>query len=80
MENKNMPISIPLAQRISAEQAHEAARLVFGAATPEAPLGLLCETFKRTLRARLKASIAGSRVDTVCREEAIPVEFGEFII
>ncbi len=78
MENDDMSISIPLAQRIAAERTDEAARLVFGAATPESPLGLLCEAFKKTLRARLKASLGGSRVDTVCREEAVPVKFGEF--
>lgn len=73
-----MPISIPLAQRIAAERTHESARLVFGSATPESPLGLLCEAFKKTLRVQLKASIAGSRVETVCRKEAVPVQFGEF--
>ncbi len=80
MENMDMLFSISLAQRVAAERADEAARLVFGAATPESPLGLLCETFKKTFRARLKASIVGSRVDTVCREEAVPVQFGEFDI
>jgi hypothetical protein len=79
MQNKDMPISIPLAQRIAAERTDEAARLVFGAATPTSPLGLLCEAFKKTLRARLQASIGGSRLETVCRKEAIPVQFGEFI-
>jgi hypothetical protein len=80
MANKDMPISTPLAQRIAAERAHEAARIVFSAATSESPLGLLCESFKKTFRARMKASIAGSRVDTVCREEAVPVQFGELTI
>jgi len=78
MANKDMPLSLPLAQRIAAERTDESARLVFGAATPESPLGLLCEAFKKTFRARLKASIGGARVDTVCREEAVPVQFGEF--
>ncbi|WP_309895030.1 hypothetical protein [Archangium sp.] len=79
MQNKDMPISVPLAQRIAAERTDEAARLVFGAATPASPLGLLCEAFKKTLRARIQASIGGSRLETVCREEAVPVQFGEFI-
>jgi len=78
MTNNEMPVSAPLAQRIAAARADEAARFVFGAATPASPLGLLCQAFRNTLRTRIKASIAGSRVDTVCKEEAVPVQFGEF--
>jgi hypothetical protein len=80
MTNKDMPISTPLAQRIAAERTDETARFVFGAATLASPLGLLCAAFRKELGTRLKMSIGGSRVRTVCREEAVPVQFGEFAL
>jgi len=74
----NLALSLPLAQRITAERIHEAARSVFGSATPESPLGLLCQTLKTTLKPLLSASIGGSRVNTECHKKTIPVQFGEF--
>jgi hypothetical protein len=79
IENKDGPISIPLAQRIAAERTNEAAQIAFEAATPESPLGLLCETFKKTLGGLLGASVSGSRVRTLCHKKTIPVQFGEFV-
>lgn len=49
MRTHEGPISLPLAQRITAERIDEAAKSVFTAATPESPLGLLCQTLKKTL-------------------------------
>jgi hypothetical protein len=79
IENRDSAFSLQLAQRITAERTHEATQIVFGSATPESPLGLLCETLKNTLKPLLKASIGGARVNTACREETIPVQFGEFV-
>lgn len=77
MQNDQGPISLPLAQRITAERIHEAARNVFGSATPESPLGMLCQTLKTTLKPLLRASIGGSRVNTECHQKTIPVQLGE---
>ncbi|MFY0522477.1 hypothetical protein ACN28I_04445 [Archangium gephyra] len=77
MQNDKGPISLPLAQRITVERIHEAARSVFGSATPESPLGMLCQTLKTTLKPLLSASIGGSRVNTECHRKTIPVQFGE---
>ncbi|HEX8437510.1 hypothetical protein [Archangium sp.] len=79
IENDDSPFSLPLAQRIAAERANEAARLVFGSATPASGLGLLCEAFKKTFGNLLDASVRGSRVKTACHEKTIPVQFGEFV-
>lgn len=79
LQNDDSAFSLPLAQRISAERANEAAQLVFGAATPESGLGLLCEAFKKTFGTLLDASIRGSRVKTACHERTIPVQFGEAV-
>jgi hypothetical protein len=79
IETDEGSFSLPLAQRIAAERANETARLVFGSATPESGLGLLCEAFKKTFGTLLDASIRGSRVKTGCHEKTIPVQFGEFV-
>lgn len=79
IETDDGPFSVPLAQRISAERANEAAHLVFGVATPESGLGLLCEGFKTTFGKLLEASIRGSRVKTACHKKTIPVQFGEAV-
>jgi hypothetical protein len=79
IQNDNGPISIPLAQRITAERIHEAAEVVFSAATPESGLGLLCESLKKTLKPILWASIEGSRVMTPCHKKSIPVQLGDFV-
>jgi hypothetical protein len=79
IETDDDSYSIPLAQRIAAERANEAARLVFGSATPESGLGLLCEAYKNSFGTLLEASIRGSRVKTGCHEKTIPVQFGEVV-
>ncbi|HEX5748043.1 MAG TPA: hypothetical protein VFZ09_17510 [Archangium sp.] len=79
IENEDAHFSVPLAQRIAAERANEAARLVFSSATPASGLGLLCEDFKAEFGALLGVSIRGSRVKTACHEKTIPVQFGEWI-
>lgn len=79
MRTRNGPVSLPLAQRITAERIDEAAKSVFTAATPESPLGLLCESLKATVTRLLDASLKGSRVQTLCHEETIPVQLGESI-
>jgi hypothetical protein len=79
IQNDDGPVSVPLAQRITAERTHEAARIVFGSATIESPLGMLCETLKTTLKPLMTASIRGSRVRTLCHEKTIPVQFGELV-
>jgi hypothetical protein len=80
MQNNKGPISLPLAQRITADRTHEAARSVFGSATLESPLGLLCEKLKTTLRPLMNASIGGSRVKTPCHEKTIPVQLGGLLL
>ena len=79
IQNNDGPISLPLAQRITAERVHEAAEAVFSAATPVSGLGLLCQALKTELKPTLWASIEGSRVMTPCHEESIPVQFGELV-
>ncbi|WP_257448075.1 hypothetical protein [Archangium lipolyticum] len=79
IRSKDGPISLRLAQRITAERTHEAAEAVFSAATPESGLGMLCQTLKTTLKPMLWASIEGSRVKTPCHKKSIPVQFGDFV-
>jgi hypothetical protein len=79
MRTRNGPISLPLAQRITAERIDEAAKTVFRAATPASPLGLLCESLKATVTRLLDASLRGSRVKTRCHEKTVPVQLGESI-
>ncbi|MCY1036460.1 hypothetical protein OV207_33795 [Corallococcus sp. BB11-1] len=75
METKALgPISLPLAQRISADCANLSAQAVFSAATPATPLGLACTEFRDTLTLALSKAIYGSRVKQLCRQEATPVE------
>jgi hypothetical protein len=79
IENRDGPVSIPLAQRVAADCANEAAIAVLGAATrvPDPPLGILCETFKTTYGQLLSAAVSGARVTRVCNKKAKPVLFGE---
>ncbi|QRO02438.1 hypothetical protein JRI60_08530 [Archangium violaceum] len=79
IQNDDGPISLPLAQRITAERIHEAAEVVFSSATPASGLGLLCESLKKTLKPMLWASIEGSRVKTSCHKKAIPVQLGNLV-
>lgn len=75
IENRNGPISTPLAQRIAARCANEAAYTFFKSTTPETPLGLACEGFKKTYHLVLNRALSGSRVKTQCHEKTTPVEF-----
>ncbi|MCY1044477.1 hypothetical protein OV208_24365 [Corallococcus sp. bb12-1] len=68
------PISLPLAQRISADCANLAAQKVFSATTPVTALGLACMEFRNTFKVALFGAIRGSRVSMECRSETIPVE------
>jgi hypothetical protein len=74
------PISLPLAQRVAAECANEVAYAVLETASrePDPPLGLLCESFKTAYGVRLSAAIAGAQVTRVCDAKTKPVVFGEF--
>jgi hypothetical protein len=70
------PISTPLAQRISADCASQAALQVFSATTPEMPLGLACESFKTTYGLILGKAIKQSRVTKTCHEKTSPIDIG----
>jgi hypothetical protein len=67
-------MSIALAQRIAANCANLAARIAFAPTTPETPLGLACEGFKRTYSDVLYKAAIGSRVKTMCHKKTEPVE------
>lgn len=69
---KSGPISYPLSQRIAADCANLAADTAFGATTPATPLGLACETFKKTFKATLWRAVEGSKVVTICHEATSP--------
>jgi hypothetical protein len=76
VENYEGPISIPLAQRVSADCANTAADIVLGSATDETPLGLLCENFKTAYDSILNRAIAGAHVTKMCHRLAKPIKFG----
>ncbi|WP_233585881.1 hypothetical protein [Corallococcus sp. CA054B] len=80
LRTREGPISTALAQRIAADRINEATQRVFGAATLESPLGMLCESLKVTLRTSFEASLAGARFRTRCDAKTTPVEFGDFIL
>nr|WP_216626928.1 hypothetical protein [Corallococcus exercitus] len=69
-------ITLPLAQRIAADRINEASQAVFSSATPDSPLGVLCELMKAQLRRTFEASLAGARFRAQCDERAPPVLFG----
>ncbi len=69
-------ISTPLAQRISADCASQAALEVFSSTTPEMPLGLACENFKTTYGLILGKAIKQSRVTKTCHEKTTPFDIG----
>lgn len=80
VQNNEGPISVALAQRVAADRINEAAHWILGSATPASPLGILCETFKRTLAPRVAASLAGAKMTYLCNSKASPVQFGEFTL
>jgi hypothetical protein len=75
IENKDGPISIPLAQRIAAECANQAADIVLGSATIETPLGIACESFKTTYDMLINSAIAGAHATRMCHPKTKPVNF-----
>jgi hypothetical protein len=78
LETNSGPISTPLAQRISAECANEAAYAVLSTLTepPPPPIYTLCATVIEAYALRLNAAIVGSRVMPTCDRRAKPVVFG----
>ena len=74
--NANGSISTPLAQRIAADCANEAARIVLDFPSSPRP-GLLCQDFKSTFHATLNRAVPGSQVMTVCHRKTTPhvIEF-----
>jgi hypothetical protein len=77
LETNNGPLSTPLAQRISAECANEAAYAVLSTLTrPPSPLYTLCMAVIEAYELRLNAAIVGSRVKPTCDPRAKPVVFG----
>lgn len=66
------PISLPLAQRIAADCANLSADTALGATTPATPLGLACESFKKTFNVVLRGAVKGSRVVTLCDKATSP--------
>ncbi|RKH14263.1 hypothetical protein D7V97_03530 [Corallococcus sp. CA053C] len=74
------PVSASLAQRIAADRINEATHSIFGAATLESPLGMLCESLKATLRTTVPASIVGAKVPVRCHAKSFPVQFGAFTL
>ena len=78
LESGDGPISTPLAQRISADCANEAAYAVLSTLTtpPPPPLYTLCTSVRNAFEARLALAIRGSRVKSTCASRAKPVAFG----
>jgi hypothetical protein len=78
LETNSGPISTPLAQRISAECANEAAYAVLSTLTkpPPPPMYSLCTAVIDAYALRLNTAIVGSRVKTKCDPRARPVVFG----
>lgn len=78
LETDSGPISTPLAQRISAECANEAAYAVLATITkpPPPPMYSLCTAVIDAYELRINAAIVGSRVMPTCDPRAKPVVFG----
>ncbi|MCY1081747.1 hypothetical protein [Archangium lansingense] len=64
-------ISETLAQRIAADCATEAGRIVLRAPSSPSP-GLVCEQFKKKFNEILGRAVKGSRVMTECHERTTP--------
>jgi hypothetical protein len=78
IQNKDGPISLALAQRLTAAIIHTAATTVFQSATPTSPLGLLCQQIRTGLLPTMRAAIGGSRVNQTCHKKTRPVQLGDF--
>lgn len=72
------PISTPLAQRISADCANDAAYAVLSTTTQPPPpmLYTLCTSVRGAFALRLNAAVVGSRVNSRCEVGTTPVAFG----
>lgn len=81
IETFNGPISTPLAQRISADCANDAAYAVLSTITkpPPPPLYTLCTSVRGAFELRLNAATPGSRVRAICAAGTNPVAFGIFV-
>jgi hypothetical protein len=78
IESEDGPISTPLAQRVSADCANDAAYAVLSTMTqpPPPPLYTLCSNIRAAFDVRLSMAIRGSRVMQICHARAKPVVFG----
>jgi hypothetical protein len=74
--NGDGPISTPLAQRVAAECANQAAYSVFKATTPQTPLVLACQNFRATYNMVIKAALRGAKASHECDPKTTPYEFG----
>jgi len=74
--NENGSISTVLAQRIAADCANEAGRVVLEFPNSPSP-GLVCQEFKSTFHTILNRAVLGSQVTTQCDKETTPhvIEF-----
>ena len=70
------PISTALAQRIAADCANEAAKIVLDFPSSPRP-GLLCQDFKRTFHQVLSRAVPNAQITTLCHEQTTPhvIEF-----
>ncbi|WP_152622556.1 hypothetical protein [Archangium violaceum] len=65
-------LSLTLAQRIAADCANEAGRIVLNAPASPGP-GLVCEQFKKKFNEILNRAVLGSRVKTECHKKTTPM-------
>ncbi|MFP2932825.1 hypothetical protein ACLESO_48310 [Pyxidicoccus sp. 3LG] len=80
VQNSDGPVSVPLAQRVTADRINESAHQVLGPATPASPLGMLCEALKSALAPKMAASLAGAMMTYRCHPQSLPVEFGDLLL
>lgn len=64
-------LSVTLAQRIAADCANEAGRIVLSAPVSPSP-GLVCEQFKKKFNEILDRAVRGSMVTTLCHKKTTP--------
>jgi hypothetical protein len=76
IENGDGPISTPLAQRVAAKCANQAAYSVFKATPPQTPLVLACHGFIDTYGVLINGALEGSRATKTCHKKTTPYEFG----
>lgn len=76
LENGDGPISTPLAQRVAAEYANQAAYSVFKTTTPQTPLVLACQGFIKTYDVLINGALGGAHAAHACHAKTTPYEFG----